>query len=164
MTSDLSGGAILAWPDGRNGFCGNAWFMTECDVYAQRILDLLPNVRPYIPPGWSDRLVVSKSTGTTTDDSPLHAADFLYVDWAMANNGAETIDQGFCTSLLLDGVLVKDWCTASLGAGETATVLDHPLGNLAVGTHALKIVADRPKLVQESSEQDNSYTKILHVE
>jgi len=164
MTSDLSGGAILAWPDGRNGFCGNAWFMTECDVYAQRILDRLPNLRPYTPPGWSDRLVVSKTTGTTTDDSPLHATDFLYVDWAMINNGAETIDQEFCTSLLLDGVLVKDWCTGSLGASETATVLDHPLGNLAAGTHALKIVADRPKLVQESSEQDNSYTKILHVE
>jgi uncharacterized repeat protein (TIGR01451 family) len=39
LATDEVGGAVLAWPDGRNGFCANAVWMTECDVYAQRIND-----------------------------------------------------------------------------------------------------------------------------
>lgn len=37
MISDGAGGAILAWPDGRNGFCVYTVAITECDVFAQRI-------------------------------------------------------------------------------------------------------------------------------
>lgn len=37
--SDLAGGALLAWPDGRIGGCDNAIWTTECDVRAQRVAD-----------------------------------------------------------------------------------------------------------------------------
>ncbi|MGA2177942.1 MAG: hypothetical protein ABSH38_23590, partial [Verrucomicrobiota bacterium] len=47
----------------------------------------LPNLTPYAPSGWSDKIVVSKVTGTTTDSSPLYTTDTLYVDWAVINNG-----------------------------------------------------------------------------
>jgi hypothetical protein len=39
MVSDNAAGAILAWPDGRNGICEFTIFLTECDVYAQRVSD-----------------------------------------------------------------------------------------------------------------------------
>jgi hypothetical protein len=97
--SDAGGVALLAWPDGRNGFCSDAVFSTECDVYAQRILDRLPNLRPYQPPGWSDRLVVSQKTGTSPDDFPLYNTDVLYLDWAAINNGYKAIDKEFYGAL-----------------------------------------------------------------
>ena len=46
-----------------------------------------PNLTPYQPSGWSDKIVVSNQTGTNTDDSPLYTTDTLYVDWAVINNG-----------------------------------------------------------------------------
>jgi len=50
----------------------------------------LPNLTPYPPFGWSDKIVVSRTTGTSTDSASLATADSLYVDWAVANLG------GFC--------------------------------------------------------------------
>jgi hypothetical protein len=163
ITSDFSGGAILAWPDGRNGFCSNAVFLTECDVYAQRILDQLPNLKPYQPSGWSSSLVVSKKTGTIVDDSRLYSTDLLYLDWAVINNGYKAIDKEFCAGLFLDDVLLQTWCSSSLGVGKITSVLDYPLGSLGVGSHRLKIVTDRQKAVQESSESDNAYTKTIKI-
>src|SRR6266571_4532845 len=49
-----------------------------------------PNLVPYQPSGWSDKIVVSTVTGTSTDSSPLTTADTLYVDWAVANFGSAT--------------------------------------------------------------------------
>jgi uncharacterized repeat protein (TIGR01451 family) len=36
MVSDGAGGVIVAWVDGRNGWCGPSFF-AECEIYAQRI-------------------------------------------------------------------------------------------------------------------------------
>lgn len=163
IAPDLSGGMILAWPDGRNGFCSNAVFMTECDVYAQRILDQLPNLKPYKPSGWSDPLVISKTTGTNSDDSPLYDIDLLYVDWAVMNNGYEPLKAEFCTSLFVDRAPVKTWCASSLGPGEFTRTFDYPLGSLGAGTHELKIVTDSQKKFYESSERDNTFTKTIKI-
>jgi hypothetical protein len=163
IATDFSGGGILAWPDGRNGFCSNAVFTTECDVYAQRILDQLPNLKPYQPSGWSDSLVVSNKTGTTVDDFPLYSTDLLHLDWAVINNGYKAIEKEFCTGLFLDEVLLKTWCLSSLGTGKSTSVLDYPLGSLGVGTHRLKIVIDQGKALHESSESDNARTKTIMI-
>jgi len=50
-----------------------------------------PNLTPYTPAGWSDKIVVSKTTGTNTDSSPLLSTDTLYIDWAIINNGESSI-------------------------------------------------------------------------
>jgi hypothetical protein len=42
MVTDMAGGAIVAWPDGRRGGCENAIYITECDVFAQRITSAPP--------------------------------------------------------------------------------------------------------------------------
>jgi hypothetical protein len=39
LASDLHGGAIMAWPDGRRDICGNSIFESNCDVFSQRISD-----------------------------------------------------------------------------------------------------------------------------
>ena len=41
MTTDQNHGAILAWPDGRNVPCPLSVGLPECDIYAQRVSDVL---------------------------------------------------------------------------------------------------------------------------
>src|SRR5207249_2594181 len=39
-----------------------------------------PNLTPYKPAGWSDKIVVSNVSGTNSDHSPIMTTDNLYVD------------------------------------------------------------------------------------
>ena len=68
-----------------------------------------PNLTPYQPSGWSDKIVVSKVSGSTTDSSPLYTTDTLYVDWAAINNGTEATSVVFYTDLYLDGTKIYSW-------------------------------------------------------
>lgn len=65
----------------------------------------LPNLTPYQPSGWSDKIVVSNTTGINTDSS-LTSTDTLYMDWAIANNGSGATAAGFYIKLYVDGIVV----------------------------------------------------------
>ena len=122
----------------------------------------LPNLTPYQPSGWSDKIVVSTTTGTTTDNSPLLTTDTLYVDWAVINNGNAAAG-AFYTSLYVDGVFKSSWYTASLSSTYYASISDYNIGSLSAGTHTLTITADSGFSVVEGNESDNSYTKTIAV-
>ena len=62
MVSDSAGGAILAWPDGRNGPCEFSVVTPQCDVYAQRT-----RTASFPSPGCGD----------ANDDGSLTALDAL---------------------------------------------------------------------------------------
>ena len=68
-----------------------------------------PNLTPYKPDGWSDKIVVARATGTTTDAADLTPNDTLYVDWAVINSGDATINVAFHIELYVDGVLKNTW-------------------------------------------------------
>lgn len=122
----------------------------------------LPNLTPYQPSGWSDMIVVSTTTGGTTDSSPLMTTNTLYVDWAITNNG--TVGAGsFTTSLYVDGTLKNSWNIPSLAAGSSYSVQDYSIGSLTQGNHIITITADSGNAITESSELDNSYTKNITV-
>jgi C1A family cysteine protease len=123
----------------------------------------LPNLAPYQPSGWSDKIVVSKTTGATTDSSPLYPTDPLYVDWAVINNGTAAITTTFRTSLYVDGILKTSWDAASLPASSYTSAQDYVIGTLSAGAHTLKIVADTAGVVGESNEGDNEYTKTITI-
>ena len=63
----------------------------------------VPNLSPYKPSAWSDRIVVSTSSGTNTDSSTLYSGGKLFVDWAVINNGTEATDKRFFITLSVDG-------------------------------------------------------------
>ena len=68
---------------------GFDWYSREfwtLDVTFNSSVEPKPNLTPYKPLGWSDKIVVSTSTGTHTDSSPLYTTDMLYVDWAVIND------------------------------------------------------------------------------
>jgi len=121
-----------------------------------------PNLTPHQPtsPPWSDKVVVSKVTGTRTDDLNLEAGDTLYVDWAVINNGPAEAGS-FSVQLFVDDVLRNTWSGGPLAQSFFTTISDYNVGTLSAGTHTLKIVADSGNAVIESSETDNEYTKTI---
>ena len=119
---------------------------------------------PYQPSGWSDEIVVSRTTGNNTDSTALTTADTLYVDWAVINNGNAATAARFYTELYVDGTLKTSWYTdPPLGVSAYASVTDYNIGSLSAGTHTLKIKTDTTGVIAESSETDNEYTKTITV-
>jgi len=123
-----------------------------------------PNLTPYAPSGWSDKIVVSRTKGNTTDSTGLTIGDSLYVDWAVLNNGNAAATSLFYTELYLDGVLKQTWSTPPpLNANYYAPVFDYPIGSLSAGTHTLRIKTDSTGAISESNESDNEYSKTISV-
>ena len=120
-----------------------------------------PNLTPHQPAGWSDKIVVSRVTGTTTDDSDLQAGDTLYLDWAVINNGSADVTSTFTTQLYVDDQLRTSWSGGSLPQNFFSNITDYNLGTLPAGTHTVKIVADSGNTVNESNEADNEYIKTI---
>jgi subtilisin family serine protease len=120
-----------------------------------------PNLTPHQPEGWSDKIVVSRVTGTTTDDSDLQAGDTLYLDWAVINNGSADVTSTFTTQLYVDDQMRTSWSGGSLPPNFFSNIRDYNLGTLPAGTHTVKIVTDSGNTVNESNEADNEYIKTI---
>jgi subtilase family serine protease len=122
-----------------------------------------PNLTPFKPATWSDRIVVSNTTGTTAD-AILFTTDNLFVDWAVKNVGSAATAASVVTDLYVDNVLVQQWTTPPpIPVGLSAFALDFPIGPLPPGQHTLKIVADSTNAVAESIETNNIYIKTITV-
>ena len=123
-----------------------------------------PNLAPYQPNGWSDKLVVSNAAGTNTDSSPLIATDTLYVDFAVINDGNAGITASFKNTLYVDNLPVATITTnPPLDPSSYAALQDFSIGSLSAGQHAIKIVADANGEIAESDETDNEYIKVIDV-
>jgi hypothetical protein len=120
-----------------------------------------PNLTPYQPSGWSDKIVVSTVTGTSTDAATLLPTDTLYVDWSVANFG-NAASGTFTVTMNVDGAFKHSWST-SLSGSQYVPVTDYNMGSLPAGTHTIQIVADSGNVVVESNESDNTYTKTILV-
>lgn len=96
----------------------------------------MPNLTPYQPPGWSDKIVVSTTTGTNTDSSTLTSADALYIDWAAINGGATATTATFYVDLYVDGVVRATFSSSPpLGPSNYVSQVDYSIGSLSPGTH-----------------------------
>ena len=123
-----------------------------------------PNLVPYQPAGWSDRIVVSKSAGSTIDGTGFTSTNILYVDWAVLNGGNSAVTTRFYTELRVDGAFRKSWFTdPPLDANYFLSFQDYEIGPLSVGTHTVKILTDSTSVLPESNEADNEFTKTITV-
>ncbi|MDQ6892340.1 MAG: hypothetical protein M3167_06635 [Acidobacteriota bacterium] len=128
----------------------------------------LPNLTPYQPTNWSDKIVVARTTGGTTDTA-LTSADTLHVSWAIINNGTAATSARFFTELYVDGILRSNWYSdPPLLAPDTqfsyyVYVTDFSIGSLPAGTHTLRIKADSTNAIPETNESDNEYTKTITI-
>ena len=124
----------------------------------------LPNLTPYKPSGWADKIVISNHPGDHDDDSPLYTTDTLYIDWAVLNNGADATEAGFYTRLYVDGIVKQTWETSPpLDPGWYAYAEDYSIGSLSAGNHTIKIVADYDNRIAESNETDNEYQRTINI-
>jgi CARDB len=132
----------------------------------------LPNLVPYKPAAWSDKIVVSTVQGGTADVIPLLPTDRLYVSWAMANVGTANPDTGSVPAgsdvcdLYIDGVR-SSWgycnsCPDGVPPAGTYTAWSRSAPvTLTVGAHQLRLVVDPLNLVPEGDETDNEYVKTV---
>jgi Concanavalin A-like lectin/glucanases superfamily/Calx-beta domain/CARDB len=123
-----------------------------------------PNLAPYQPPGWSDKVVVSNVSGTTTDRTPLFSTDDLYVDWAVTNNGNRATEVTFYTKLYVDGIQKSAWYSAPpVDINSYQYVSDFAIGKLLPGEHFIELVTNTDGSINESDYLDNEYVKTFTV-
>ncbi|MDS4028648.1 MAG: lectin-like protein [Candidatus Contendobacter sp.] len=122
------------------------------------------NLTPYRMSSWSDKVVISNTSGGTTDSSPLYTSDVLSISWAVVNNGDTKVVGQFFMDLYVDGVKIKSSSIDSLDPGwyfwwkgYAEVVLAEP------GEHIIRLVADSTNLVSELNENDNVYDKKINV-
>ncbi|PYS74673.1 MAG: hypothetical protein DMF69_01095 [Acidobacteria bacterium] len=126
--------------------------------------ELKPNLTPHQLAGWSNKLVVSNTTGTNTDASSLLSSDLLYVDLAIINNGDSATSTSFQAKLYIDGSEVHSFnVSPPLNVLDYTYLLDLPVGPLNAGQHTIKIVVDTNGEISESDETDNEYTRLIDV-
>ncbi len=131
--------------------------------YTKTITVSRPNLTPFLPKGWSDKIVVSSRTGTHAADK-LYSNQTLYVDWAVINNGKPPVKQPFETRLYVDGELKNTWVTnPPLNGNSPVLVEDFALGPLSPGKHTIQLRVDATRAVVESNEKDNVFTKTITV-
>lgn len=119
----------------------------------------LPDLTPRRPEGWSSKIVVSKNTGTSTDDPDLKPWDELYVDYAVLNHGKVAMNDRFQTDLLVDDVVfASDYSDPPLEQGGWVIWQDRPIGKLSSGTHSITVLVHG---VPGSDYTDSVYTKFI---
>ena len=180
MSLDATTNQINFYANGWNIFRGAVWYVSspqQIVAYDDNlnpsdgvvgIFDNLDVQRTLIIPAraaswWSDRIVVSDTTGTNTDNT-LYPSDSLYVDWAV-KNVADTPADPFYSSLYVDGALSKTWqSTPSLAPGDFFSVLDYDIGSLGIGPHQFTLVPDTDANGNYTADAwNNSYTKMITV-
>ncbi len=124
-----------------------------------------PNLAPHRPGGWDTALVVSTEPGTNSNGDVLTAADFLYVDWAVTNDGTVTIDRRYSVRLEIDGQTATTWFVEAPHApGAVVTLEDYQLAPLQEGGHSFRLVIDSKSQISESRESDNVVRRDVTVE
>ncbi len=134
----------------------------ESDNEYQRSLpvgvEIRPNVTPHQPAGWSDKIVVSSRSGTSTDDT-VYAGSEVYVDYAYINNGYSNITKTFYTELTIGGNLVRRGSIGALNQGSYAYKTDVKYTFANAGTYTLRVVCDADGDIPELNESDNTYQR-----
>jgi len=123
-----------------------------------------PNLIPYAPSGWSNKIVTTHTYGSTTDTSSLVVTSPIYIDWAVANLGVSNVTTAFRTNLYVDNLL-RTYFTISytVPANYWTGYTGYSIGLLSHGSHTIKITTDSTNQVSESNEGDNAYTKTIFV-
>jgi uncharacterized repeat protein (TIGR01451 family) len=133
----------------------------EADNELVRTFTVLPGPAPNLTPG---SIVVSNTTGTTTDTPLFQVTDSVFVDFSLTNNGQLVTGVASTADVFLDNALVSQkTISATLGVGQSAGAVDFPLGSLAAGSHTIRVVLDSGNVLAESNEADNEFTKTFAV-
>lgn len=128
------------------------------NIVLQKYVAVAPDLVPFQPTGWDDRIVASMKTGTHTIET-LNVGRPAYIDWAVINNGGATANT-FTSCLYFDGAQINCWATNGLNQNYYAYVEDWLLNvSPTAGYHTLEIRADVNNTVIESNESNNTWSR-----
>ncbi|MDM8522755.1 CARDB domain-containing protein [Desulfococcaceae bacterium HSG8] len=127
------------------------------------------DITPFRPPGWSDKIVVSGTSGTYTD-SPLLTGNTAYIhfscgpdmnDASYDDNIVEGvyINEGFYTELYINGESVIYGSFSRLYQRGYSPVENFEYIFPQAGTYNLRLVCDAHNNINESDESDNEYQR-----
>lgn len=119
-----------------------------------------PNLIPFQPPGWSDKVVVTTIPGSTNDTSPLYATNDIRVDWAVLNNGNATASTTFYVDLYTNSVLMTSFARSGLPQNFYTYVTNIDAGKFPAGANTIELVADATDVYETPP---ISYTKTFTV-
>src|SRR5262249_9704629 len=92
----------------------------------------LPNLTPYKPSSWSNKIVTATNASSTLDAGIIYSHQDVYVGWAVLNNSSNgNIGQTFYSELFLDGVRNGSWYTTGLSPGFYTFVSSFDIGKLS---------------------------------
>ena len=118
------------------------------------------DIRPFTPKNWSGPVVVSNKTGTTVNSSDLSVDQDIYVDMAVHE---KTGIEKYWNVLYVDGVKKYAFEHNALLTNKNYTVKDINIGRLSAGWHTFKFFADDHRIIPETDESNNIYTKKFYV-
>jgi probable HAF family extracellular repeat protein len=121
-----------------------------------------PNLTPYKPSEWADKIVVSTKEGTHTND-PITVGQQVYIDYAYINNGKAVAKGGFTNELCIDGNCTAYWRSGDVEVKGTGAGNDKKWTPTTAGTHTIKLTCDSGNDVEESDESDNTYSITVQV-
>ena len=126
----------------------------------------LPNLKPYTPAGWSGPIVVSKVSDTHTDDFPITAEDYIYIDIAIINDSTVDVPSGTLAyvTLYFDDLPIAAYYANGLPGNACLYITDILRGPWDSGQHSLRACADTYAWVVESNEDDNCVVKPVGID
>jgi hypothetical protein len=122
-----------------------------------------PNLTPYRPKGWSDKIVVSSGKGTNTDSSILYNTQNLYVDFGVLNDSQMPIGSRYSVELYVDEEKKDSREWDALKGCHYGYLEDYPIGSLSAGPHSIRVKVNSTGLIDESNAGDNQYEKTITV-
>ncbi|MCH8205394.1 MAG: hypothetical protein IH956_00120 [Chloroflexi bacterium] len=124
-----------------------------------------PNLVPFAPTNWDAPLVVSAAPAIFTEFPPVGGGPYftdveMYVHWAIKNDSAGEVGQGFEIGISVDGTLVMTMPVSSMAAQGVVRKLSQPFTFTGTGPHVLALIVDLNNVVAETNENDNLYSFI----
>jgi len=145
----------------------------EANNYYERTITVLsppqPDLIPYQPTNWNDKIPVSTITHSWSDDvrsetGPYFNDQMLYIDCSCLNAGNKSAGSfKIMIEISGDGGGTFTRSHWSLSAGAHTELTDISIGSLSEGIHLIKIWMDSDNEVDESDETNNFYQRTLVV-
>jgi hypothetical protein len=139
------------------------------DIVVQKDVAGSPDLTPYQPGNWNDKIPIGTSQLAGTDAHSYNGVFYdnqtLYFNWASANlGGASASSYTVHVEVTGTGGGSWDWTSITTPAGNyTYLTSDQPVGPLAAGSHTFRVWVDYNGNVAESNEGNNYYERTITV-
>jgi len=121
-----------------------------------------PNLRPFLPDGWEDIIIVSNRTGTRTN-SPIYAGETAFIDFAYGNDGEKEIQTTFYSKLFINDILISEGYKLSLPRFMYVRATDLKFTFPKPGAYTIRLLMDSDYSIDESNENDNVIERTINV-